>query len=409
MSIAPVVTDLTVRNHLRSSFQTTQLLTLNGIGSTRPELEQALVVHTGAQFSGQVAAGAVEVSGDATVLGLLVGAEYGPMAAASLDVTGIVSAAGAATDLFAYQYYVAPVGDDVHGNGTITDPYQTVAKAMAAAQADPAPVLKTIVLLAGTYTGNVLVQSCLSLTSSSGAVIVGNVRVDVLTEGTVTLQGLTILGSVLDQASSAPIAAHNLVLQDCTVHCTVASEEVLSVFTAAAVRVNGCTIRAILAAPTEAPVLSFSTDVVVTLRDSWIYLAAPSVAVGEKVMLLDQAGPGSMDGCVFTALIDSANVARLRKLVRLASGASHTVRGCSFNFTAGTVLDGPGGDLAALYLGSGSTLYLLQNTFGVSSSGGYISGEAVRNAGGTVYTQGNVPLAGSLTGIVGSFTELTPY
>ena len=413
--LAPVVADLTVRNHLRASFQTGKLLTLTGIGSAAPELELGLIVDTGAEFSGQVTAGAVEVSGDATVLGLLAGVEYGPMAATSLEVAGIITAVAAVTALFAYQYYVAPVGDDVYGNGTITDPFQTIGKAVATAEAaDAAGHVAAVILCAGTYTEDVLLQTGITLSSSSGAVIAGNVRISIAAgtrTDTVTLQGVTVHGSVVHGGVLEPTsAAHDLVMRECTIS-QVGDVHALEATADAHVYATDCIFRtAVTGTAALGPQVLLDDETVYTFTGCAFDFAADALEVGFTQVFL--AGAGSVTACVFTLYVNTVDASTIAaSLLRLDTTGLNTVSACTFSSAYDIVLNGPAGDMVGVRVFDDTTLYLLGNTFNVSSAGDNITGSAVANAGTVTTDAANVALFRTLGGISGGgdVVTLTPF
>jgi hypothetical protein len=414
--LAPVVSDLTVRNHLRASFQTGKVLTLTGIGSARPESELGLIVDTGAGFSGQITAGAVDVTGNATVLGLLAGVEYGPMTATSLSVAGIITTVAAATDLFAYQYYVAPVGDDVYGNGTITNPFQTIGKAVVAAEvaaevaAVAAGYAAAVILCAGTYTENVLLQTGITLSSTSGAVIAGNVLVSIASDtppSTVTLQGLIVRGSVVDRVDGSPVA-HNLILERCTIS-QIGDASALVVNAAATVHATDCVIRSVVTGTASAPLALFDDDSAV-VADRCQFNTTAS-AITDNYVLINQTGVGSMNACVCTLYVETVDASTIAaSVLSLDSGQGHTVAACTFTTNYDIVVNGPSsaGDLAGIRVAASTAAYLLGNTFNVSSYGSNINGAAVANDGVVTTDSANVSLADSLTGIAGAGTVVTP-
>ena len=405
---AVAVDNLIVQNRLQTSTQTGGTLTLEGTGSRQPAVEKALLVQGGGTIAGVLTVGTLDVTANATVYGLVTAdGGFGAVHTAAVTLNGILTCAAVNTALFALQFYVAPGGSDVTGNGTITSPFSSVGAAVAAAEADPdntAP--RCIVLQPGTYTENVLIQSCLAVVGNGDVAIEGNVRIFIAPgatpPGIISLHGIRIEGRIRDSPLGLVSGDHTLVLSGCTVNSR-------STF-AAAVLVN----------PGEAAVTCYITNCALTTVATGTYLVPALHVYGTRTSAILTGSTFTVNTTVATVKIDvlrlgcdvrmegctlalTANVDGLEAtLCRVFStGRALSVRDCTFTFTALDSSVSPAFLTAVSY--DETDAYFIRNLF--SSNG--VGGQAVTNgATGTAYTQGNVSLPGSFTGFAYATTNL---
>ena len=352
--------------------------------------------------------GTLDVTANATVYGLVTAdGGFGAVHTAAVTLNGILTCAAVNTALFALQFYVAPGGSDVTGNGTITSPFSSVGAAVAAAEADPdntAPMC--IVLQPGTYTENVRIQSCLAVVGNGDVAIEGNVRISIAQgaspPGIVSLHGIRIEGRIIDSPLGLVSGDHTLVLSGCTVNCS-------SIFAAAV---------AVLVNPGEAAVTCYITDCAVTTnKEAGIFallvhgtrtsailtgstFTVNTTAATVEIDVLRLGCDVRMEGCTLalTANVDGLQATLCRVF---STGRALSVRDCTFTFTA---LDSSVSPVLLTAVSYDETdAYFIRNLF--SSNG--VGGQAVTNgATGTTYTQGNVSLPGSFTGFAHAITNL---
>jgi hypothetical protein len=400
-TLAPVVTELTVRNVLQSSFQVGKSLYLDGYGSTRPDLEQALIVDTGAQFSGPVTVGAMEVTGDANIAGLLQTTLYGNIIADSLDVAGLITAVGSSTNLFAPEFYVAPVGDDVYGNGSATNPFQTVAKAIASASEI---ANSTIVLRSGTYPENVLIQSYVNIIGQS-ATIAGNVFVNTasIAGGNIALQGLTITGTV----NVTGTVAYGVQFTSCNILLENIDRPAIEITGSANItaQVTDCMISSSSTGQLASSVLYVTTGTIF-ISNSQINVTAASIYTFFNAVSI--YAEGSMVSSEVSLSLDAISDPDTT-ISLLDIRATFTFTGCLFALRPVNSFVTYASSCGIRITGS-STLTLLRNSFDVSNVG-VTEGYAVDNSNPSpvVITQGNVSLPNTLTGFATPVTALTTF
>jgi len=205
-----IVNNLTAtKNLVVRGPQTVSTLTLNGIGTPNPALDQALVVKTGAAFKNLLTVGSLEVTDDVNIAGTLTATTFGVVTAPSVEASGHVQCTTLSTDLFSATYYVAPVGDDIFGNGSLTSPFKTINHALSVGSVAFPDANITIVMATGVYRQNVLINSLATIVSpvtdvntAPEVVIEGNVVVDIDVAGLVSISGVLIRGYVEVQGSA---------------------------------------------------------------------------------------------------------------------------------------------------------------------------------------------------------------
>jgi hypothetical protein len=155
-----VVRDLTVQGELQTATQVGGGLTLQGADNPIP-----LVVNTGAAVKNIFATPLLECLGNLHVAGTLSASLYDNVYAPSADVSGEVTCAALSTALFSSDFYVAPGGDDGSGNGSATNPFKTIQRALTQVEVTFGGGAKTIHLAPGTYTEDLFINSCVSIVS----------------------------------------------------------------------------------------------------------------------------------------------------------------------------------------------------------------------------------------------------
>jgi len=403
-TLAPVVTSLTVRNHLQSSFQVGGTLYLDGYGSARPDLEQALIVDTGAGFSGPVLVGAMDVTGDANIAGLLEATLYGPIAAATLNVAGTITAVAAATDLFAAEFYVAPIGDDLYGNGSATNPFQTIAKAVAAAMAD-ASASPTIVLRTGTYAENVLLQTYINIDALS-ATITGSVTIaiDSAPGGTIAVRGVTINGPVNVQGS----VPYSIAFTACNMYLEGVDGPALSIGGGSSITagIDNCSINTTFAGQLSLPSLVVSTGNV-TILNSNINVTADTVSSIYNAVSI--AAGGSMHASA-VRLYSGSITDPSTTLCLVNISATFTITACMFA-TQVLGLSIPILSSCGIRVTGSHTLTAMKNIFANNTAKLLPPTYAVDNSdpGSTVITQGNVSYPSSFAGYSVPVAQLATF
>ncbi len=179
----PVVIDnLYVLDELQTTTQVGGGLTLGGTDPT------PLTVLTGASIANICTMPLLECLGNLHVAGTLNASVTDIILAPSMEVSGAVTCAALSTHRFSVDIYVAPEGNDGSGNGTITNPFATVQRALTQVEVTQGFGPKTIHLAPGTYAGDIIINSCVSIVSQtpdcaacvgttiSGSVIVAIVR-----------------------------------------------------------------------------------------------------------------------------------------------------------------------------------------------------------------------------------------
>lgn len=206
---APKVINARVAGLLKSSTQIGRGLILTG---TAAEKDNALIVNAGAEIKRSFVAPVVLCIGDSTA-DTFTAAHYDPIYASSVTCSTPVSFCPlVVASQFSQDYYVSPDGNDDTANGTVTNPWKTIQRALSAAGAVPNVLPKVIHLQQGVYEGDLQIDSCVTITSdihnalsSANVVINGNVFLHVyrgyddITKNVVILNGLTINGRMVVQ------------------------------------------------------------------------------------------------------------------------------------------------------------------------------------------------------------------
>jgi hypothetical protein len=229
MATMASVDNLIVQNQLRTSSQSGGTLHLKGTGSRQPAVEKALVVQGGASFAGVVTVGTLEVGANATVYGeVTADGGFGNVTTPAVALNGILTCPAVSTPAFAQQYFVAPAGSDVTGNGTVANPFATIGAGIAAAYAAEVASV-CIVLAAGTYTEDVSIDSSIATditivgsgreeTKLNGNIAIGvSSELDLSVAGTVCIMGLGIVGKVWEVSFSAE---RQLIIDSCNIEST---------------------------------------------------------------------------------------------------------------------------------------------------------------------------------------------
>ena len=178
----PVVIDnLYVLDELQTTTQVGGGLTLGGTDPT------PLTVLTGASIANICTMPLLECLGNLHVAGTLNASVTDIILAPSMEVSGAVTCAALSTHRFSVDIYVAPEGNDGSGNGTITNPFATVQRALTQVEVTQGFGPKTIHLAPGTYAGNIIINSCVSIVSQTpdcaacvGTTITGSVIVAIV-------------------------------------------------------------------------------------------------------------------------------------------------------------------------------------------------------------------------------------
>ena len=401
-TLAPVVTSLTVRNHLQSSFQVGKTLYLDGSGSTRPDLEQALIVDTGAQFSGPVLVGAMNVTGNAHIAGLLETTLYGKVSASSLHVAGIISAVAAATNLFAAEFYVAPIGDDLYGNGSATNPFQTIAKAVAVASAEANA--STIVLRTGTYAENVLLESYINIIAQS-ATITGslNINIDATAGGTIAVQGVSINGPVTVQGS----VPYSIVFTGRNVYLKNVDGPAMAILGGSSIntKISKCNINTSFAGQLSSPALIVSTGSVSIADTSIDVTAGTLLGIYNAVSIAAEGSMLASAATLHSGSISDAGTA----LCLLNISATFAVIGCVFAIEV-LGLSVLVFSKCGVRISGNQTLTLLKNVFNANVAHVLVT-YVVDNSdpASTVITQGNVSYINSCSGFFTPVPELATF
>ena len=158
----PVVIDnLYVLDELQTTTQVGGGLTLGGTDPT------PLTVLTGASIANICTTPLLECLGNLHVTGTLSASLTDVILAPSMDVSGAVSCTALSTHRFSVDIYVAPAGNDASGNGTITNPFASVQRALTQVEVTQGFGPKTIHLAPGTYAGDIIINSCVSIVSQT--------------------------------------------------------------------------------------------------------------------------------------------------------------------------------------------------------------------------------------------------
>ena len=404
-SLSPVVTELTVRNSLQSSFQVGKTLNLDGYGSTRPDLEQALIVDTGAQFLGPVTVGASKVTGNAHIAGLLETTQYGKIVANSFDVAGVITTASASTNLFAPEIHVAPIGDDLYGNGSLTNPYQTIAKAIFAAKNVVNP---SIVLSSGTYEENVTLQSYANIIGQS-ATIIGNVVIDIpddaLYGGHICLQSLYIYGTVTIIGD----VAYNIQILTCNINLENVDSIALAIVGRAEINAHlrDSTINVSFSGTLTNSAMVVNTGKVSIFNCSF-GIECLVVARTYNVIAISSSGNMSYSNVFFQSGIEDEET----KVTLLEVSSSFAINNSTFRLNLSGIYTIPGVPAVAVRVLGVHTYTLLQNVFNISK-GTLEDVYAVDNPDtqSIIVTQGNVSFPSTAVGFSNpaTVTTLTPF
>jgi hypothetical protein len=193
-----------VQGELQTATQVGGGLTLQGADNPIP-----LVVNTGAAVKNIFATPLLECLGNLHVAGTLSASLYDNVYAPSADVSGEVTCAALSTALFSSDFYVAPGGDDGSGNGSATNPFKTIQRALTQVEITVGNGAKTIHLAPGTYMEDLFINSCVSIVSltpnayaCSATTITGNVIVSILrgtdyiNQNIVAFNGIHFLGNI---------------------------------------------------------------------------------------------------------------------------------------------------------------------------------------------------------------------
>ena len=392
------VDNLVVRNKLVTSSQTGGTLHLLGTGSRQPAVEKALLVQGGATIAGVLTAGTLDVTANATVYGeVTADGGFGAVSTAAVTLNGLLTCDAVSTALFANEFYVAPGGSDVTGDGTVANPFATIGKAVLVGE----EVRGTIILQPGTYVEDVVVQSCMTLVGKGDVVIRGDVRISIssaITPGTVALLSLRVEGQVTDRVFAPALAGdHVLVMTDCTVAYTGNGTAIAISGTAASTHyLTNCRIDATLAAEeVYMEALKCETGTA-TLTKCHFRMHTPTASAVEGAVVRLSCD-ARMDDCTVSLDVGTVTSFNAYLCQLLGVGKVYTVVGSTFNFTAEAPI---GGTVygAYVFVQANTTAYFVRNVFNLQDT---TSGGAVYN-NGSAYTLGNVALAGSVTGFTGN-------
>ena len=405
------VDNVIVQNQLRTSSQSGGTLHLKGTGSRQPAVEKALVVQGGASFAGVVTVGTLDVGANATVYGeVIADGGFGNVTTPAVTLNGILTCPAVSTSVFAQQYFIAPGGSNVTGNGTVANPYATIGAGIAAAYAAELTSV-CIVLTAGTYTEDVSIDSSIATditivgSGPDQVTVQGNIAIAVSSEsalsvpGTVSFIGLAIAGKLWDFSQ---LIERKLVVENCSVTSTAldnAGPSVLflsghlwmsnSVVTCTGNGENPFNDSAMICLAIDATVKN--SHFVFSVTDG------TSEGVATSVILQN----GSVSSCTFDLLLANDNLKEAYVCVFAGfEGPTDTVilQDSFLNLTIESQDLPPNDSITGVYNSAASASYFIRNTFNVKGTAPSAPVVYNDNSFGSTYSQGNVALPGSLTG-----------
>ena len=230
-----VVNNLSVLGNLQSTTAVGGGLTVSGGSEPVP-----LTVLTGAAVQGVLTTPLLECLGNLHTAGTLIASITDVVLAPSMAVTGPVTCDALSTYPFSADLYVAPGGNDGSGNGTVGNPFQTIPRALTQVEVTLGTGPKTIHLAPGTYTEDIVINSCVSIVSRTpdcdacaGTTIAGSVIVAVV-RGTADVDTniVRFKGVRVTRAMSITLAAFEIPCTFALQHCLFQFTELADTFRA---------------------------------------------------------------------------------------------------------------------------------------------------------------------------------